>query len=152
MLLLDAGLALASSALFHGTNAMIFNIGTFPFMMMGANCLFLLDADAVELNPGNPEYKSADSRQGRCGLRPAGLCVAAGFACMQLLIPLRHLLYPGPVMWYVPSPFNIAGSILPVRRGQCYMTASAESQRHAVSTGICLMSKTGQAWGITVHG
>lgn len=92
-------LALASTAVFHGTNAMIFNIGTFPFMMMGANCLFLLDAGAYQTDAVGVDYAAASRRKKRCGLSPGGLCVAVTYACVQLLLPVRHHFYPGPVMW-----------------------------------------------------
>ena len=92
-------LALASTASFHGTNAMIFNIGTFPFMMMGANCLFLLDAGTHQTDVVGVDYTATSRREKCCGLSPGGLCVAVTYACVQLLLPLRHHFYPGPVMW-----------------------------------------------------
>ena len=90
---------------------MIFNIGTFPFMMMGANCLFVLDActHETDVTATSMEHIALGWRKRRCGLGPGGLCVSVIFACLQLLLPLRHLLYPGPVMWYRPTcPFGFA--------------------------------------------
>jgi hypothetical protein len=112
---------------------MIFKIGTFPFMMMGANCLFLLDAcaHATDVTATSIEHRALGWRKRRCGLGPGGLCVAVIFACLQLLLPLRHLLYPGPVMWYRPT--FLFGFAMVVTEWRRFMS-------------------TGQDWGITAHG
>eukprot|EP01046_Picozoa_sp_COSAG06_P029663 COSAG06_NODE_2767_length_6315_cov_73.410071_5_plen_250_part_00 len=98
------------TAAFHGTNFLIFNLGTFPFMMMGANCLFLLDSTAVPDDDDDEEEEEEEEdddcdADGTCGdggcggLALSGQCVAALFIAAQLLFPLRHHTYPGPVMW-----------------------------------------------------
>ena len=68
---------------FNGMNAMLFNIGIFPWMMIGASLLFF-----------PPEWP-------RFGRKPKGDPGRSPpvFLAVQLLIPLRHWLYPGDVAW-----------------------------------------------------
>ena len=100
--------ALLLMAGFHLANAFLFSIGIFPWMMLGANLIFL-DADwprrlprffnhivnVKVLREREPEPTSAmPPPLGRWGLWLVGLWMTA-----QLLIPLRHYLYPGDVAW-----------------------------------------------------
>jgi hypothetical protein len=93
--------ALLAAVGFHLFNASVFNIDIFPWMMIAANTLFcapqwprrLLEGDttvAGEQTKGVTRY-IVHSRLGR-------MCVAA-YIVIQLLMPLRHLVYKGDVAW-----------------------------------------------------
>jgi len=82
---------------FHLTNAFVFGIGIFPWFMIVATLLFFPSdwprrlvqpggkAQAVE-GPGVP-------------MRAGAVIVLVLYVTLQILIPLRHHLYPGNVSW-----------------------------------------------------
>jgi hypothetical protein len=86
-------------AAFHLTNKTLFGIGVFPWLMIAATTIFfppdwprkLLRLPAVLPSLGSA---APDSRRRAWVLGLAGLYVA-----VQILVPLRHFLYPGSVHW-----------------------------------------------------
>jgi hypothetical protein len=92
--------AVAASLFFHLSNAWMFRIGIFPWLMLAATTLFL--------EPDWPRRALA-----RIGLpsRPAGAPIYSArvpgwlvgaltlYLAVQVLLPLRHLLYPGDPSW-----------------------------------------------------
>lgn len=99
--------AFLASIAFHGTNAVIFQIGIFPWLMMAATTIYFepdwprripfLDRvpglRKLRDRPVSPGTPVLDSRR-RLGFTVLGLWVA-----FQCLMPLRHWLYPGYVSW-----------------------------------------------------
>lgn len=92
--------ATAAAVLFHLSNAQLFSIGIFPWLMLALTPLFwpaawlrgLLERLRVLSVVGKgrrPEFRSV----------PAVAWVLAVFVTVQLLLPLRHWLYPGQVNW-----------------------------------------------------
>lgn len=92
--------AVAASLFFHATNSWMFRIGIFPWLMLAATTLFL--------DPGWP--RRAQERLGRPSraLPPAAalpatpawrLALLALYLGVQVLLPLRHLVYPGDPSW-----------------------------------------------------
>lgn len=91
---------------FNLTNAEVFQIGIFPWLMIGATLMFF--------PPDWPRFRGLraglsgrapverpdafDPGPGRRG-RAVVLSLLAAYLAVQLLVPLRHLLYPGPVAW-----------------------------------------------------
>lgn len=96
--------AFAALLCFHFLTHVFFDIGIFPFLMTACATLFF-----------EPDWPRRALRALRVGSRrvrdfelpaPAGravtrLAVAAGavFFALQILVPFRHLLYPGDVLW-----------------------------------------------------
>lgn len=98
--------AYAAVIVFHGLTGKLFPIGMFPWIMTASAliffpedwprrllpakvaALFLPSADKSEAPPSRPT-------RGR-NLLFAGL---VGYAAIQVALPLRHLVYPGPVSW-----------------------------------------------------
>lgn len=81
---------------FHTFNAKLFTIGIFPLVMVAASMVFF-PPDWLRREPpeGTPVPGAAPEPQHRrliCML----LCV---YAAVQVLMPLRHFLYPGYVSW-----------------------------------------------------
>jgi len=86
---------------FHVTNSMFWNIGIFPWFMIGATLLFF-PADSLRkplswqpgLRDKHPEHPDLLSRKQRITVAGVGL-----YLTWQLLFPFRHFLYPGVVSW-----------------------------------------------------
>lgn len=88
-------LAFALVLFFNITNAFLFQIGIFPWMMIAGSALYFDPSWPRRLFNLRPMAAvSMQSRHSR-GVA-AGLFVYMAF---QLLFPLRHFLYPGPVGW-----------------------------------------------------
>jgi hypothetical protein len=98
--------ALVIMASFHLLNSLIFSIGIFPWMMLGANLLFL-DPDWPRRLPKvlnwileSGTHKQASPKPQRFApLSPIVLACIAAWSTFQILFPLRHHLYPGDVAW-----------------------------------------------------
>jgi len=88
--------------LFNLTNNWFFNIGVFPVLMIGATVLFLepetprkwvqkffriLPAGKVELIETGGRYKLS------------AIIFVSIYLSVQVLVPLRHFLYPGRASW-----------------------------------------------------
>lgn len=87
---------------FNLTNAMLFEIGVFPWMMIAASLLFFPPDWPRLLLRGSPATGKRLIPAGPVHLGPAGKAAfAAGciFLAWQLLMPFRHVLYPGDVAW-----------------------------------------------------
>ena len=106
--------AFAAAVLFNLINAVIFDIGIFPWLMLGA-LLIYFPPDLMRrfarafMSPGE-EFVDAEPTQTSVTSIPestlpplatqklvAGLLAA--YLAVQLLFPLRHYLYPGNVSW-----------------------------------------------------
>jgi vitamin K-dependent gamma-carboxylase len=93
-------LAIFASILFHCSNAVLFNIGVFPYMMLGATTLFLA-ADWPRKIPG----LRTRMNEWEVPMMPAPSLIGAvwvpvlAWLTLQVAMPLRHHLYPGDVAW-----------------------------------------------------
>ena len=103
--------AYAALVAFHVMTALFFpSIGMFPWIMIGVTLVFF-DPDWPQRllrrfkRPLKPNVKSAidtpESLDGKQITWPAriALGLAAAFLALQILIPFRHLAYPGNVRW-----------------------------------------------------
>jgi hypothetical protein len=87
--------AFASAVLFHLANSQLFNIGVFPWFMIGATTLFLApDWPRRWLASRSPVAHETPAHR----TQPVWALLAI-YVLLQLLVPLRHHLYPGPVAW-----------------------------------------------------
>lgn len=89
-------LALVAAAGFHLTNAFLFEIGVFPWLMLGSLALFLPPevVRRVVRAPAPGATPVASRRRETLGLVAAGV-----YLLVQVALPLRHWLYPGDVAW-----------------------------------------------------
>ncbi|MET4108745.1 HTTM domain-containing protein [Hymenobacter sp. UYP22] len=102
--------AFAAAALFHLTNVVVFGLGTFPWMALLLTSLFFAP-DFPRRLPGFlgrwfrarvplPEPPSFAAESQHRPLRWRWVVAGLGlFAAVQLLIPLRHFLYPADTHW-----------------------------------------------------
>ncbi len=86
--------------IFHVMTSILFNIGLFPMIMMSCTLIFF-DAKVHNRLLGLIGYKKKDtsifnnSVNVKRFLQPLLVC----FILIQLLLPFRHWLYPGNVLW-----------------------------------------------------
>lgn len=94
-------LAYLAAVVFHLMNAVLWDIGIFPWFMIGATLLFfppelfrrVLSRRRLRA-PAEPQPTAALDRRQRLTVR----CLMI-YAAWQLLFPFRHFLYPGDVNW-----------------------------------------------------
>ena len=97
--------AFAAGVVFHATNALLFRIGIFPWMMMAATTIFFAPdwPRRAGLLPAASRTRGRGARAAAPEAAPAFRAATVGvvfvWVALQLLIPLRHLLYPGNVSW-----------------------------------------------------
>jgi vitamin K-dependent gamma-carboxylase len=103
--------ALAAAVLFNLLNAVIFEIGIFPWLMMGALLIFLppdlprrfarwfmsSGEEFLDKDPSPVSVRSSCPRLLTSQKLVVGLL--AIYLAVQLFLPLRHYLYPGNVSW-----------------------------------------------------
>lgn len=106
--------AFAAAILFNLINAVIFEIGIFPWLMLGALLIFF-PPDLVRrfarafMSPGEefedatPSQVSARLKGSSCPALSTSQKIVVGllaaYLAIQLFLPLRHYLYPGNVSW-----------------------------------------------------
>jgi len=95
-------LAYAAVLVFHSLTARLFNIGLFPYLMMVGSLLFLAPEWPRRLLPRR--FAAADLLFGDVTStplvwRPKLYVPLALYVLLQLLVPLRRLVYPGNVLW-----------------------------------------------------
>ncbi len=105
--------AFCAAVFFHLANAYLFHIGVFPWLGIAATTLFLDpdwprrvmsgvrrgDPAATRLSSPKPEAASPAEALAQVRMRGGVVVALALYAIIQLLVPLRHWLYPGKVGW-----------------------------------------------------
>lgn len=90
---------------FHAMTHVFFDIGMFPFIMVVAATVFFAPDWPRRWLRGRarpapaPAHEAAAVPVAHDRARALGLAALAVFAAVQLLLPLRHYLYPGGVTW-----------------------------------------------------
>jgi len=102
--------AFAGAVLFNLINAVIFEIGIFPWLMLGALLIYfppnLLRRFArAFMSPGEefldsaPAPARAESYPSLSTTQKVVVGLMAAYLAVQIILPLRHYLYPGNVSW-----------------------------------------------------
>lgn len=99
---------------FHSMTHVLFNIGLFPFIMtVGALVFFAPDWPRQLLRGGQrvlglnrrdrsarqPLASAAATQPARLAVRRLGFALLGAYCLVQLIVPLRHYVYPGDVAW-----------------------------------------------------
>lgn len=92
------------AVMFHLLNAVGFDIGVFPWLMIAATTIFLPPDWPRKLVPDLTPKKalppsSTGKQFGGNVVGNIGLAMLGVFIAWQLIFPFRHLLYPGPTNW-----------------------------------------------------
>ena len=126
-------LAWGVAGVFHVVTGAMFRIGLFPWIMIAATTIFF-----------DPAWPRAVARRLRLPVAPAPLAPASGsprpaspslvlalglWAAMQLLLPMRHVLYPGDVLW-TEEGFDFSWRVMVMEKaGQVDFTVHAPDGR-----------------------
>ena len=93
--------AFCAAVAFHLANALLFNIGVFPWLMLGATLVFFPPDWTRRLlrfaAPAMPS-RSSDSIAPAAKHRLISTALLL-YVTISLLIPFRHVVYPGNVLW-----------------------------------------------------
>ena len=127
---------------FHLMTALLFNIGMFPWIMIVSSLIFLDERNyralarrfAPKLNM--PEVRFA----GAAGARPTVALILVPFFALQILFPLRHMLYPGDVLW-TEEGFRFSWRVMLVEKAGAvtyFVSDPASERRWTVSPGSYL--------------
>lgn len=93
--------AFAVIVVFHVLTHLFFNIGLFPFIMVLSVLVFFEPDWPRRLLPALQRRAPAPAAAAPPRtLHPAAAWAIAGFCLIQFLLPLRHWLYPGTVLWH----------------------------------------------------
>lgn len=98
-------LAYAAVVGFHVITRLLFPIGMFPWLMMAGALLFFPPdwprrlASRLRLEPMAPASGAETTPALPARRAWVGPALALAFIAVQVLLPLRHLLYPGDVLW-----------------------------------------------------
>ncbi|WP_077024012.1 HTTM domain-containing protein [Fuerstiella marisgermanici] len=84
--------AFVMMAIFHACNTVLFKIDVFPVLMAGATLILFLPQPA-DLRD-TTDRDASDLKTSKFALTMGG-----AYALLQVLIPLRHLAYPGDAAW-----------------------------------------------------
>jgi len=84
---------------FHLLNARIWDIGVFPWFMLAATVIFFPPGTLRPLFGRSAEVPPEPTDFGTRRSRRLTMSFIALYLALQLLIPLRHVLYPGNVSW-----------------------------------------------------
>jgi hypothetical protein len=93
--------ALIAALGFHLTNAKMFSIGIFPWMMIAATLLFLRPDWPRRLLPASGPLSPVPGGGPvpRRAVQNATMTLLGVYLAVQVLFPFRHWLYPGVVHW-----------------------------------------------------
>jgi len=110
-------MAIVFAAVFHLTNSWLFQIGVFPFLSLAMTLLFLpprWHRKILRLGPQKdlPAFTNPTNRWIAVPLLT--------YLVLQLLIPFRHWLYPGPAHWTEEGHRFAWHMMLRSKRGDAY--------------------------------
>ena len=133
-------IAFCAAVVFNLINAAIFNIGIFPWFMLGATLIFFppdlmrrfaqafltpgaaLRSEEVQKQPARPAPRTKRTPTVLGTNQKIILALLGAWALFHLLIPLRHYLYPGNVSW-TEEGHNFAWHMkLRTKRGEALFT------------------------------
>ncbi|MCY3567907.1 MAG: HTTM domain-containing protein [Chloroflexi bacterium] len=100
-------LAFAVLIVFHLITGQLFMIGVFPYMMIAASLVFFSPEwprrllarlrNRRSMRPGSLPIQPTSSMPSMLGR--IGVAIAITILAVQVVVPLRHYFYPGPVQW-----------------------------------------------------
>ncbi|MGE3820966.1 MAG: HTTM domain-containing protein [Isosphaeraceae bacterium] len=93
-------LAVAALVAFHAINATLFSIGVFPWLMLAVTPIFFPPDTLRRVLGGRAADRAEAPPSTASPIRRAAILAALGvYLGVQVLVPLRHHLYPGEVSW-----------------------------------------------------
>jgi vitamin K-dependent gamma-carboxylase len=117
-------LAIGLAVAFHACNSWLFNIGVFPFLSIAMTLLF------VKARWHRRVLRMGRERKGGFAAGWAKRWIAAPlliYLALQILIPLRHWLYPGAAHWTEEGHRFAWHMMLRSKRGDAYFIVKDEA-------------------------
>jgi hypothetical protein len=95
-------LAVVAAVVFHLFNSLTFRVGVFPYLGLALLVFFIPPRRIRALLPSSTATTTpvASAGEGSPASRIAGMTAFATYFALQLVLPLRHHLYPGNVDWH----------------------------------------------------
>jgi hypothetical protein len=113
---------------FHLLTAALFQIGMFPWIMMASATLFFDPSWPRRILRGEVPDGVAGAALGRWGRASVTVCV-----CVQLVLPLRHFLYPGNTLW-TEEGFRFAWRVMLIdKSGELDLTVVDAAGRRTIA-------------------
>jgi hypothetical protein len=144
--------AYAALVAFHLATLQLFQLGLFPWIMMSSSLLFLSPSWPREAaswlrrrggpvptgpsRPGAPAGAPATPAELRRASPAVRVALLSHFA-LQLVVPLRHWLYPGDLLW-TEQGFRFAWNVMLIEKA-----GSVEAHVREPSTGRCWVRSPG---------
>jgi vitamin K-dependent gamma-carboxylase len=126
---------------FHALTAALFHIGMFPWIMIAAATLFFEPSwprALIHRWAGKGGGPPDDLEPGIAGapLGPKGRLLAAGYALVQIGLPLRSALYPGNTLWSEEG-FRFAWKVMLIEKSAAleFKVVDAQGRRYYVDPG-----------------
>lgn len=91
--------AFIAAVLFHTSNAKMFDIGIFPLVMVAVTIIFFPPEWLRSKKRTDEAAPASDPPPPWTWRRKLGAGIAAVYVAVQVLVPFRHVLYPGDVSW-----------------------------------------------------
>lgn len=121
---------------FHTVTGRLFNIGMFPLFMVGASLIFLPPSWPRELLGRGPAPRPLGVSGAPASLPGWARAALASYVALQALMPLRHWVYPGNVLW-TEDGFRFAWNVMLIEKTGVVdftLVDRATGRRHPVRT------------------
>ncbi len=121
---------------FHLTNASIFGIGIFPWLALAATTIFFEPGWPRRWWSRLPTFRVPIPTSGAMRRFTAAAIIV--YVAVQILVPLRHFLYPGSVHW--------------TEEGHCFSWHMKLRSKHSRATFLVTHKETGKVWLVDPRG
>lgn len=146
-------LGVAASVVFHLFNSIIFQIGTFPYLMLGSTVLFF-EAEQVRklFFKSKPVFEIQNQNKIQ-SLHKNRLIlgVISIFFAFQIFLPLRHHLYPGDVLWNEEGHRYAWRMMLRAKSGRVSFKVINNENGEEFKVNPTEYTTAKQAWSMAIH-
>ncbi len=127
---------------FHVMTALLFNIGMFPWIMIVSSLIFLDEDDfrALARRFRLAHARTEPAAASGTNLRATAAVILIPFFILQILFPLRYLLYPGNVLWSEEG-FRFSWRVMVVEKAgyvTYFVRDPASGRRWTINPGMYL--------------
>ncbi len=146
-------LGVAASVIFHIFNSIIFKIGTFPYLMLGSMVLFF-EAEKVRqvFFKSKPVFQNLTQNLNQNINRNKLILGAISvFFAFQILLPVRHHLYTGDVLWNEEGHRYAWRMMLRAKSGQVNFKIINNENGEEYKVNPTEYTTPKQAWSMAIH-
>jgi len=121
--------------IFHVATAIFFpGIGLFPYVMITCSCIFFTGRQHQQVLKFLPGFKKIHAGSSNYQFHNPGLVFTAVlvYVCLQVLVPLRFMLYPGHLFW-TEEGYRFSWRVMLMEKsGAAYFTVKDSSTHQSV--------------------